>query len=697
MDFTFLTPAGSVAFFRSDAEQAEWCQDEMTVTATFPYVQNKVITRGMILLFQDPMTGNWQAFEIRTVTSYAYDMYQQITAESLAIAELSDTHIGDDIEMTDIFAYQALNAILIGSEWKVGNTENTRVSSGDISRGSIWQGITTIKSNWNVYITPRVTVDSTGITGRFLDVEAPTGKWRGVRLSINKNMLDPSVKYDDTELYTALYAYGASYTDDDDETQETMIDGITWTKTSEHPAKPYGQRYLEDAEKTALYGRNGKPRFGYYQNSEIDNADTLIEKTWQSLQQCSSPKINIQGTLTDLKRLGYADEPIQIHDLVIIDIEPLGVQEYRQIIKYTVDLLDPSNNTPEIGDYTPNIIYYNRETDDDATGGSSASAGGGTASKKQSSEFKTTMEKDERNINLNAQHIDTHGNILEQAGMYIDPITGVLIYAEDNVNNVGSKFRVQSDRITAEVTERKAQGDVLSTKITQTSDAIKLEASQRKEGDNVLSASIKVTASQIRSEVKTTASKLYSSVITQTSTMIKSEVSSNNSKVYSTIEQTATQIRSEVASTESGLYSSVITQTDSMIKSEVSSNNSTVYSSIQQNADEISLKVSKDGVISSINQTAEQIKIQAGKINLDGYVTSSMLESAFTSAQQISTDQMTISNYFTCLGYNTEWKSYTARFCSLSGEHDFKDTGGTTYTGRLVTAFTNTTLYYLGR
>lgn len=50
-------------------------------------------------------------------------------------------------------------------------------------------------------------------------------------------------------------------------------------------------------------------------------------------------------------------------------------------------------------------------------------------------------------------------------------------------------------------------------------------------------------------------------------------------------------------------------------------------------AGQISTKVSRDGVISSINQTAEAVKISAGKINLSGYVTASKLSSELASLQ----------------------------------------------------------------
>lgn len=58
----------------------------------------------------------------------------------------------------------------------------------------------------------------------------------------------------------------------------------------------------------------------------------------------------------------------------------------------------------------------------------------------------------------------------------------------------------------------------------------------------------------------------------------------------------------------------------------------------------IALKVNKNGVISSINQTAESIKIQASKINLEGYVTASKLSAELASMSQGYADRLTTKN-----------------------------------------------------
>lgn len=657
MEFVFMK-GDSVAFSRSDAQEAEWTQEEMSLSCVFPYLADKVIERGMVILFQDPATDDWEAYEVRKCSMFPGESYQQLTAEDICVSELTDCHIESKTEFDSVPASSVLSSVLSGTGWSVGSINSDPVSSGDIQRGSVWQNVSTIVQNWNVYIMPRVTVNADGITGRFLDMLPSSGVDRGLRFSINKNVTDPCVTYDDSELYTALYGYGGTYSEGsggDRVTLEYNLAGAVWSQTADHPAKPAGQKFIEYPEKTALYGRNGKPRFGYYQNTSISDPQVLLEKTWESLKQCCDPKISITGTVSDLKRLGYADVPLRLHDMAIIELEPVGLLFYKQVIRLTVNLLDPTKNLPEIGDYIPNIIYINRATEDHATGGGGGRGGkGSTKQELENSEFRTSIYDTGREVGMNAQRIDEQGNILNQAGMHIDPDTGVLIYAEDNVNNIGSKFRVQSNRITAEVTERKAQGDVLSSRITQTSNAISLEVSERKQADNVLSASITVTAREIRSEVSASEAGL-SSRITQNANSITAEVTR--------------------ATAEEGNLSSRITV----------------------NAEGIETKVSKNGVISSINQTAESITIQASKVNLDGYVTSSMLESAFTSAQQISTQQMTISQYLTCLGYNVEWKTYTARHCSLSSEYYFNDYLGTQHKGRLVTGYTDTTIYYLGR
>lgn len=395
MEFIVFSTSGTLLFTRSDAEEAHWIQHELQLQIVFPYIAEKAITRGMRIAFRDPVSDALQVFEVRTIRNTEPEHFQQITAESIAVAELNDRHINHE-QITDKTPQQVLTTVLSGTGWAVGSASASNTSSCNIARGNVWQAIKIIEKNWNVYCIPRVVVSATGITNKYIDVIPAGGTFRGVRLSINKNISDSTVTYDDSDVLTALYGYGGQVSvpqsSGDDKSEELTFEDVVWTATSSHPAKPAGQTYLEYPEKTALYGRNGVPRFGYYQNGDITSASLLLEKTWEQLQECCEPKISISGTVSELYRLGYKDQPMALHDIAIVEIEETGELFHREIIALDVDLLDATNTRPEIGDYIANIIYISRETEQEATGSRGGGGGGRGQSNSEYEEVKTFAE-----------------------------------------------------------------------------------------------------------------------------------------------------------------------------------------------------------------------------------------------------------------------------------------------------------------
>ena len=62
---------------------------------------------------------------------------------------------------------------------------------------------------------------------------------------------------------------------------------VVWAETDDHPAKPANQAYLENPTAKALYGRNGRNRFGYYQNGDVTDPNVLLDLTWKALKKDS--------------------------------------------------------------------------------------------------------------------------------------------------------------------------------------------------------------------------------------------------------------------------------------------------------------------------------------------------------------------------------------------------------------------------
>lgn len=391
MTFTFFSTADRVLFVRSDAEQADHNHQEMSLHALFPYDPGKVVQQGQRVGFEDSL-GVFQVFEVTKVKTYEPDHYQEVTAEHIVISELRDEmYAGGDL--MNKTPQQALTAILTGTLWSVGTVTATNSSSVKLSFGYVWDDVRSIEQNWNVYITPRVTVDAGGITGRYLDIKPAEGTWRGLRLSLDKNMEDAAVTWDETRLKTALYGYGKSQ----ENGSPLTFAGVTWAATAEHPAKPNGQKYLEDPDATAAYGRNGRPRYGYYQNGDVDDANKLLQLTWEALKSCNVPDVTVEGTALDLTRLGAPDVPIRLHDTALVEIRPTGVLLHKEIVQYNENLLEPGQSRVTIGVYIPNIVYIARET--------AAGRGGGGGSGKSQTNEEYKLKEFETNIGWNDYQI----------------------------------------------------------------------------------------------------------------------------------------------------------------------------------------------------------------------------------------------------------------------------------------------------
>lgn len=423
MDFLFFDSSGKPLFTRNDSEEASYCHEELSFQATFPYDPDKVILHGMRVGFTS-VTGEYRAFEIRTPNNLEPEHCQEITGEHIAISELTD-EVVQKKKYTDATAQTALSDVLTGTLWSVGNVTASNTSSADIESGYVWTAIRTIEKNWNVYITPRITVNSSGITGRYLDIAPAGGTWRGLRLSLEKNVDQIGVKWDDSNLKTALYGFGKANGD-----SPLTFANVVWATTADHPAKPSGQKYIEDPDATAAYGRNGRPRFGYYQNGDISEATILLEKTWETLKTVNVPDVSITSTVKNLRKMGAPDVPIQLHDTALVEIAPTNVTLSKEVIRYTEDLLNPLNDRLTIGTYIPNIIYINRRN-----GG-----GGGGSGGQNNEEYRFQYDFDLYESNTNSK---IGLVVTEHEGQNVVNIASIVLA----LNASGSSVKINADHI----------------------------------------------------------------------------------------------------------------------------------------------------------------------------------------------------------------------------------------------------------
>lgn len=498
--FVFLDKDLRVAFYRDDPESANWQQEELTLEMTFPFLAEKVCQTGQKVLFEDPGTGNRKCYEVRKVLNVGENEYQQVTAEDLVISELACEHI-DSADLLNQTASAALSTALSGTLWALGNIAINPTSSTQVSRGSVWQAVTGIADDFNVKLSSRVTFDGNRITSRVIDILSPVGEFKGLRINITKNLNDPEVLYDDSECITAMYGYGANVqVGETTESKELDFSGVAWIKSADHPAKPLGQKYIEDPDATALYGHNGRPRFGYYQNSDIDDANLLLQKTWESLKANNTPSIQVSGTVRDLYRFGLPDVPMNLYDVVLVTV---GTQTFqKQIVKLGTNLIDASETSVVIGDYIPNIVYIQKTNRDVSTGGGGGGGRGGRGSKEEPpSKFQTSISQNNEEIRLSARELERVGGLAvkNEAAISVqaDRITAEVKHREHGEVAMYSRITQQADRITAEVSRATSAEGSLSSRLTMTADAITAEVTRATEAEGTLSGRIDVQSNKI--------------------------------------------------------------------------------------------------------------------------------------------------------------------------------------------------------
>ncbi len=330
MNFTFFDVSGTALFVRDDAVSAEWIQDQLELRATFPLLATKVIERMQRVGFNDD-AGVCQCFEVYRAETEHPAGTQKLYASHIAVAELRDCALGA-FTPTDATPASAITQALTGTPWALGTCTASNLASVQSSYTDVWTAVCAIRDEWALRITPRVVFSGGQIVGRYLDVADDAPVQTGLRLSLRRNVTKAKILYDDSNVKTALYLYGA--TDIEDGVESVLdIAGVSWSVSQGDPAnKPAGLLYIEDTNATALYGRNGAPRFGVYRDAAIDDPEELLNAGWEHLQTINVPELSVTATVADLYAFGYAGEPIALGVQANVDFE--GQKISAKVIRY---------------------------------------------------------------------------------------------------------------------------------------------------------------------------------------------------------------------------------------------------------------------------------------------------------------------------------------------------------------------------
>lgn len=360
VETVFLDVSEQVCFVRLDATSFIVDESAYRLDATFPFDKDRMITNGMLIGFQD-VDSDLVFYEVINNKINPFDNTVAVYAEHAAMTELRHEVVTDE-RPSDAQASTAVQCALRETRWQVRTIEDVGIGSSRFWYCSAWSALQKVISEWGCALKFAWEIDDTGIIGRYVDIKASLGEWRGKRYELSKAISSLKVFYDDSDVCTALYGRGKNERKNNDEgdaaycPKATFAD-IVWSKANGDPAdKPLGQEWVEDTEATAALGRKGRKRTRIITFDDCGDKNQLLRLTWDALQKLKVPKLTIQGAVTDLEMAwGHSFEAVRLGDTVAFIIDDIDLQVYVKAISIKRNYVHPDKTMITLGNEVETI------------------------------------------------------------------------------------------------------------------------------------------------------------------------------------------------------------------------------------------------------------------------------------------------------------------------------------------------------
>lgn len=339
------------------------------------------------ILFKDNV-GDWKNFIIREVEESHGTAFNKHVYSECSSQELIDYVVETELQGQTLTPSGLFDRVIQGTRWEAGEIDVLPAVPfpAETKNKTVLEVIHSIADTFNLKIKFRIEVMGGAITRRLVDIKHDIGNDYGKRFEYTKDITSIERKVESTKLKTAIIPYGAipEETEKESEVKDNPpkegtageekpkkppidIRNIKWEKPANPVNKPLGQNYLEIPEATAQWGYkdnagNMKPRFIYYENTEMKTPEELIQKAYEVLSDIAKPVTNYKLDVLDLFALTGDDElsfeSVRLGDIVsVIDkaFKP-AILLRTSIISREIDLLEPKNSKIELGSFIRNLV-----------------------------------------------------------------------------------------------------------------------------------------------------------------------------------------------------------------------------------------------------------------------------------------------------------------------------------------------------
>jgi phage minor structural protein len=241
-------------------------------------------------------------------------------------------------------ASTVLPALLLNTRWTAGTIENTSIHDITVENQTVLEALTTFIERWEGEVSYSFEISSLGIVKRQIHFLQQQGQDAGRRFEWSQDLESIERTVNEENVKTALIGIGkGAEPAEGGEAPPLYFTDIVSTD----PAKPAGQKFVEDPAAKAKWGRinadgSRRNRIGFYIDNEITDAQALLDATWAALQATKVPHVQYKLTVLDLAKIeGKLYKLVSLGDTVAAIDDDLQLQIKARCLEIKHDLIEP--------------------------------------------------------------------------------------------------------------------------------------------------------------------------------------------------------------------------------------------------------------------------------------------------------------------------------------------------------------------
>ena len=286
-------------------------------------------------------------FYLHKIISIEHDYHENVTYLAVHHIFFEDMSFGAYIE--DLRPQNQDASFMLGQTIDVNTRWRTFVedTTGRLSTNFYWESpqevLDKVIDLFKLEYVPKIVFDGKNIQAFHLEVARKIGNPEYKRIDYNSKILELKHEMDYSEIVTKLIPHGKGEEVGDGYGRRINIEDVEYNKDG--IKSPKGSLYLEDTNKTALYGNDGQTaRVGRVVFEDVTNPTELARLAAEHYEEISQPKMLFSAKVSDI---GTPN----IGDTIVITRREYGIAYKARVMKIKVDLLNLSEAEIELGDY----------------------------------------------------------------------------------------------------------------------------------------------------------------------------------------------------------------------------------------------------------------------------------------------------------------------------------------------------------